>query len=445
MLRRWLAVLLACACTALVATLGPEGTPRADACAFDTRTPETYEADSGRSAYLLSVDAAAADLLFPGDSYFGLPAIEAGGRNDRIQGPRRIPPQLLRAIGWVESDLTMASRSVRFESIGAALVSFDCGHGVMQVTSGMTLPLGDGDRPSGRQTSVATHYAYNIARGAAILAEKWNQAPEIRPIVGTDTGSDPNVLENWYYAVWAYNGFTGPGSNQSNHPLDPSLGSWPRSEYRCDGTQSRNRYPYQEMVWGCVSNPPSRDGRVLWAAVDISYPDFTSPRFFDALAPANFSFPYSAMDIPTPQPAHVAQPSLVDAGAVARLLGTPRLDVTSTPITIRTAGAPQQQTFTVPVRNAGGGILSWQATSSANFIVLSPPAGAAVGPDIRCTSGGCPSGQLTVTVNPTLLPAARQSGTITISSPNGAGPPVTIRVEVFADFEVGVPGTSRAP
>ena len=61
----------------------------------------------------------------------------------------------------------------------------------MQVTSGMTVPLGDNSQASPDQLLVATHYAYNIARGAAILADKWNAAPESRPIAGTDTESRP--------------------------------------------------------------------------------------------------------------------------------------------------------------------------------------------------------------------------------------------------------------
>jgi hypothetical protein len=49
-----------------------------------------------------------------------------------------------------------------------------------------------------------------------------------------------------------------------------------------------------------------------------------------------------------------------------------------------------------------------------------------------------------VTINPSLLPASRATATITISSPNASGS-TTVRVQVFADFEVAVPGTSRAP
>ena len=183
----------------------PRGAEPALACAF-LRTPDTYEADRARQSYLDVIDAAAVDALFPGDRVFGVPTIEVGTRTNRSDSSiREIPVEVLRAIAWVESGLTMASRSVAFESSGAATISFDCGHGVMQVTTGMTVPLGSGNEPSATQVSVVTHYAYNIARGAAILADKWNRAPQVRPIVGTDTGSSPALIENWYYAVWSYN------------------------------------------------------------------------------------------------------------------------------------------------------------------------------------------------------------------------------------------------
>ncbi|MDA0300915.1 MAG: hypothetical protein O2822_00145 [Chloroflexi bacterium] len=48
-----------------------------------------------------------------------------------------------------------------------------------------------------------------------------------------------------------------------------------------------------------------------------------------------------------------------------------------------------------------------------------------------------------MTVNPTLLPASRANGTITLSSPNGGGQQVTIAVDVSAEFAIGAPGTSR--
>jgi len=441
MARRLLAGTLLAVLFALGAPLLPAGelgTPQAAACAF-LRRPHAYEADRGRSVYLATLDAASVNALFPGDPFFGLPAMSVGPRGTRTAGEARVPATLLKAIAWVESDLTMASRSVPFESGGAALVSFDCGHGIMQVTSGMTTPMGDANQPSASQTGVATHYAYNIARGAAILAEKWNQAPDLRPIAGIDTGSDPNIIENWYFAVWGYNGFTGPGANRSNHPMDPQLGAWPREQFRCNGSQSRNRYPYQELVWGCAANPPQG----LWAPVPASLPNLSMPQWFEPLALANFKFPYAAMDIPTPQPSHFDALPQVASDFRGRILGAPALSVNEDVVRVSLDGVAQGATARVRIANAGTGILSWSATPGENWIVADPPAGVALGPEVSCSGVCTRDGELTITVNPTLLTGSSASGSLVIASPNSAVTR-TIRVEVNADFEVGAPGTSRA-
>lgn len=421
------------------------GGQEAHACVF-LRTPHAYEADRERATYLAALDAASVDALFPGDAAFGLPAIEVGTRANRAATPQRqIPVSLLRSIAWVESGLTMASRSVPFQSGGLALVSFDCGHGIMQVTTGMTVPLGSDEQASAAQISIATHYAHNIARGAAILADKWNQAPQLRPIVGTDTNSNPALIENWYYAVWSYNGFTGPGSNRSNHPADLAFGGWPRASYQCDGRQSRNRYPYQELVWGCLASPPQVAGRPLWQPVAATLPNLGDPRYFQALSIGTFALPYAGMDMPTPQPAHQDAPPQISPSYRLQTLAAPKLSVSAPPLVIRTDGPPSAARLTIQVRNDGSGILSWAALPSDSWLVVDPPAGVALGGEVPCAPGDCDRvAELTLTVNPTLLPAAAASGVLRITSPNGTGPPIELRVSVEADFEVGAPGTSRA-
>ena len=416
--------------------------PRAEACAF-LRTPQTYEADQARRTYFLAMDAASVDALFSSDPTFGLPAIKVGTRTQRADGPRRLPASLLRSIGWVESNLTMASRSVPFQSTGTALVSFDCGHGIMQVTTGMTVPLGSGNQPTPAQVNTATHFAYNVAKGAVILAEKWNQAPEFRPIAGTDTQSNPTIIENWYFAVWAYNGFTGPGATQSNHPLDPVFAN-PREAWRCDGSQSRTRYPYQELVWGCINSPPATNGARLWDPLAVSLPNLTLPQYFQPLAPQNFVFPYGTMDMPTPQPAHIDSLPNLPTDYRTRLLGAPTPSVSSPPIEIRAGPAAATARATVEVRNAGTGILVWSATPSANWIVVDPPAGVSLGADVACTAPCRPTSSFTVTVNPVLLPNSFASGSVMITGSNAGGAPVSVPVSVNADFEVGASGTSRA-
>ncbi|MFN8638619.1 MAG: hypothetical protein U0360_03990 [Dehalococcoidia bacterium] len=339
--RAWGArALLAAAVLALLFGVADVSTPqRAEACAF-LRTPYVYEAEQSRATYLATIDAASVNQLYPGNPFFGLPAIESGGRASRTPGVARVPTTLLKSIAWIESTMTMAHRNVTFESTGPALVSFDCGHGIMQVTTGMTVPLGSNDRPSTNQALIATHYAYNIARGTEILAEKWNEAPERRPIVGVDTNSDPTLVENWYYATWAYNGFTGPGANVSNHPLDPSFGAFPRATYQCEGNQSRTRYPYQELVWGCMSTPPSRNGTQLWTPLAATLPNTTLPQWFGPLQLANFGFPYASMDMPTPQPPHV--------DAVPALRPTCSGEVLAHPSSASTPNAPRSARRDVP-------------------------------------------------------------------------------------------------
>ncbi|MQC18079.1 MAG: hypothetical protein DWG80_03265 [Chloroflexi bacterium] len=437
-----LALLVAMA-MGIVAALMPLASDRTQACAFDPRTPYAYEADQLRTNYRLAFDAVSTNALFASDPFFSLPPIERGTRGARTDAAPFIPADLMKAISWVESDMTMAQRSVRFDSMGLALVSFDCGHGLTQVTTGMTIPLGADGLPSDRQVLIATHYAYNVARGAQILAEKWNAAPEQRPVVGTDTNSDPALIENWYYAVWGYNGFTGPGANPSNHPLDPSL-PWPRPAFQCDGSQSRERYPYQELVWGCLARPVQRNNTPLWTAIPATLPDQTNPTVFSAMGLANWSFPYSSMDIPTPQPAHVATAVALPGSYRDTLLGAPVLQSSTQTVSIYLNDPTRSGRATVDIRNAGTGVLSWIAEPSANFLVLTPPGGVALGSGIPCTSGTCPHGVLTIEVNPTLLPSSAANARITVRSPNGGSGTVTINVNVIAEFELGAPGTSLA-
>ena len=56
---------------------------------------------------------------------------------------------------------------------------------------------------------VASSAAYNVSVGAAILTDKWRASP----CVGDN---DPQVVEDWYFATWGYNGFV--TRNNPNNP-----------------------------------------------------------------------------------------------------------------------------------------------------------------------------------------------------------------------------------
>ena len=98
------------------------------------------------------------------------------------------------------------------DEVGGAsrtLISFDCGYGIGQVTSGMHT----GENPGFDRAHVASDPTYNLATGTRILAVKW---------VATNCVGDnqPTVIEHWYAATWAYNGLA-----YVNNPSNPNYDS----------------------------------------------------------------------------------------------------------------------------------------------------------------------------------------------------------------------------
>ncbi len=347
--------------------LGAVSAPRAHSCAFAV-VPTTYEGSTDRGIYLIGTDLAAYNHIAPQDTFFGIPRVETGPRGSRtVASESYVPPKLLKAIAWIESNLWQADYSVPYEGVGPALISFDCGHGLMQVTTGMTTPQ-DGYQASKQQSLVATHHLYNIARGSAILVDKWNYAPEGRPVVGN---SDPRILEDWYYAVWSYNGFA-----SSNNPLTYADD---RSAFSCsadlnDGySHNRGLHPYQELVFGCASRPPSVDGLRLWAPQPITLPNLNNPTWRGPIS----NFPDSSrMDFPTPWINNRDPTPPRPAGTRALLLGSPALRLSSTRITANTGS--------VTISNAGSGIMSWRVTPEQTWIRVNKQAGVALGPYVPC-------------------------------------------------------------
>lgn len=162
-----------------------------------------------------------------------------------------VPPTLLKAIGWVESNWQ------QFDGNGVPLVSFDFGYGIMQVTTGMAGAFGDprGSLPERVQSRVAGDYKYNIASGARELARDFLTVPSVGQ-------RDPTALEDWYYAVWAYNGW-----GWVNNPNNP--------QFTRQGTPATNptAFPYQERVFYWVEHPPrDAEGHSLWRPIHVRLP-----------------------------------------------------------------------------------------------------------------------------------------------------------------------------
>lgn len=164
---------------------------------------------------------------------------------------RTVPPSLLKAVGWIESGWQ------QFTPAHRPLVSFDFGYGIMQVTSGMAGAFGSarGNLDPVQQSRIASDYLYNIAYGAEILMRKWLSTPQVGM-------GDATAIEDWYYALWAYNGWG--WVNNPNNPRFTRAGT---------PATNANSFPYQERVLYFVAHPPrTSNGTYLWPPVHVSLP-----------------------------------------------------------------------------------------------------------------------------------------------------------------------------
>jgi hypothetical protein len=410
-----LALTRADSATAITYNCSGTGSPQGP-YAFDT-----WEAGDYKTRYSAAMDLAGANQLFPEQPGFALPRLETGdrGAGSGTTVDPYVPPVLLKAIAYIESGWAQASYDplVQYGQTGPALVSADCGYGLMQVTSGMQNVSGI---PSVDQAMIGGHYAYNIARGAQILAGKWNEGPEYRPVVGS---RDPHVIENWYYALWAYNGFA-----YRNHPLNPGYDP-ARPPYDCNGSTPRN-YPYQELILGCVANPPLRDGVPLWQAQPVTLPNLSDPAYSGPLDINNwnacsFELNCAAMDIPTPADAHIvnAAPE-TDRNT---LLGAPSLAGNPPSLSLSSDGGPAQASVTVT--NGGTGLGAWRARSDTDWLKVSRVQGISQGVDM-----GAYSTQVVVDALLAGAPNGTYNANVLIDAP---GVSFTLPVSVVVQSTVG--------
>ena len=178
------------------------------------------------------------------------------------------PCALLRAIAENESSWLQFVGASSCGSSGTTLISGDCGYGIMQITSGMD---GTGGFSPSR---VASSPAYNIGTGARSLAEDWLATP----VVGQN---DPSFVESWYFATWAYNGFS-----YINNPNNPRYAAG-RAHYRSLNGTTHNDYPYQEIIWGYLEYPVGTRA----PSVAVSYPDSSEICSTSGCAPTHVSLP----------------------------------------------------------------------------------------------------------------------------------------------------------
>ncbi len=215
-----------------------------------------------------------------------------------LNGGGRIPAQVLLGVTAQESNMWQASRVVVPGVTGNPLIgnyygikyaasgqqtdpwainwsNADCGYGVTQITDGMRM---HGKEKPGevatltnlQQEAAALDYTANIAAGQRVLADKWN-------VTNADglkvNNGDPKYLENWFFALWAYNSGYYPksaaasngglwGVGFTNNPANP-LWKANRAPF-LEGPAGANDYshakhpqdwPYQEKVLGWAARP----------------------------------------------------------------------------------------------------------------------------------------------------------------------------------------------
>ncbi|SDM92558.1 hypothetical protein SAMN04488074_12961 [Lentzea albidocapillata subsp. violacea] len=211
-----------------------------------------------------------------------------------LTGGGQVPAQVLLGVLGQESNLWQADRRKLPGEFGNPLIGnyygtaiynadpaddwiirwdkADCGYGVTQMTDGMRLPgKPKPDKPNDepmtfhRQRAIGTDYAANVAAGLRLLEIKWNemQASGMRI-----NNNNPARIENWFFAVWAYNSGLHPrgeaGANGAwgvgwlNNPANPRYPSI-RQRFGKDPKDyaKPQQWPYPEKVLGFAANPPS--------------------------------------------------------------------------------------------------------------------------------------------------------------------------------------------
>ncbi|WP_306944672.1 golvesin C-terminal-like domain-containing protein [Streptomyces phaeochromogenes] len=204
-----------------------------------------------------------------------------------------IPSQILLGITAQESNMWQATRTVVPGLTGNPLIGnyygikyaadgnqgdpwginwakADCGYGITQVTDGMR--KADTSLTGAQKEAAALDYTANIAYGADILASKWNQTRKAGMIVND---GKPKYMENWFFALWAYNSGFYPqseagnnggkwGVGWTNNPANPlwKENRTPFLENSTGGDDYSHAahpqdWPYQEKVIGWAGRPIS--------------------------------------------------------------------------------------------------------------------------------------------------------------------------------------------
>ncbi len=455
---------------------------------YNFNTFELPSSSGDFDAYKTLINLAVEGKLFPetlkaaGETVdFRYQGLESGPRGERESAnpSLRVPPTIYYSIAWIEATWANAAWSVPWGAVGPTLRSFDCGFGIGQVTSGMANTTGT---PNAKQALIGIHPAFNVAEGMRILAWHWNLAPQSRPVAGE---GNPEHLEDWYYAIWGYNGFA-----FVNHPYHPNLSPLRGGEadspiYHCWDSSApsyvtnsegqliyrgHGDYTYPELVYGCMRHPPSRGGQQGWNAVDFNMPDFDRPEVAEAFEPKVYQDCYwegpslgcPGMDFPTSFPDDDLEPHKdivppTDVSKRAQYLGNPSLSFNgpSSAVTLEASGGGSIDSVAVSATNTGSFIAPFRIRTTASWLVVTDANGSqtryldgnlAIGKEsevvvratpVRETKQGHVA-EMKVTLVPERMPAGQSTATVYFEPLFGGGSTYSLTV-------TGKNNTSVAP
>ncbi|WP_433744970.1 S-layer homology domain-containing protein [Falsibacillus pallidus] len=157
-----------------------------------------------------------------------------------VANEKGIPAEILKAIAFVETDMK------QFNDDGTPITTEDGGIGMMQVT----LTPEEVVKYNIDLEKLKYDVRYNIEQGADLLKRKWDLS--YLPVVNHH---DPKHLEDWYFAIMAYNGLS-----KRN---DPTI---------------QGNDPYQERVFRTIRNSSLMEvGQTPVEDIHIRYPNPNQP------------------------------------------------------------------------------------------------------------------------------------------------------------------------
>jgi hypothetical protein len=215
-----------------------------------------------------------------------------------LTGGGTVPANLMLAILAQETNLSQASwHAVPGDTGNPLIASYygsatidtidmgktDCGYGIGQITTGMSVKDGTTVYSKNQQKAIAVDYAANIAAGLNILIDKRNQmAAEPSGATTQINDGDPKYLENWFLAVWAYNSgfypYTTRSSNNGNYGVG-WLNNPANNTYKANregflratmaDAETPNKWSYPERIMGWAETP-----QIKGSSQAYSYPTF---------------------------------------------------------------------------------------------------------------------------------------------------------------------------